>query len=563
MPLSTSRVRIEGQEVTSGGVDLTLSCSIVGTGAPSDETGHLVATVTWANGDSLETYEANAIAAIKAEATAAGYTLDSVYLNTVKPSEITTLPAPSLDYAGRLYYQNRTAADDLLYVGIVDDAGDPKWVLLSQINENQDEVGLWKWTQMASFQDYCYGVASTGSELLNSEYVLGGSYARVRRRNLSTGASIATFGSVGTGNGQFQAPRGIAVSSAGNIHVSDNSLNRVVQFNSSRTFVRNIGSTGTGNGNLSGPIGVACDSSNNVYVADYGNKRVAVFNSSGTWQRNIGSAGSGSGQLQNPSGVCVNSIGELFVADSFLNKIAVYNATTGALVREFGSYGSASGEYSNPIGIAVDSSDNLYIADSLNNRVVKTTSTGSVITIISGAYGATTTSWTQKPNAIATSSSNIYVTSPGSSSSYGYPSGVKMYSIVPDGGIEVSANSAATASSRSKLNFIGGAGIGITVADDSTNSEADITVKINPTVTMRSSSSFSIAAGGNSGLVTVSCSTGEIAIAGGWAAGGEQRISAPYSYRAATGTGWTTMLYNPSAVQVNGNVVYAICLTTQ
>lgn len=392
---------------------------------------------------------------------------------------LSALPEAGLDQVGRLLYQRRDNANDLLYIGIVADDGTPQWVLLSELNETADEVGLWKWLQSASYQDQLYGAAVTSTELLTVDRTFAGS-RYVRRRNLTTGANIGTFGSYGTGSGQFTQPVGIAVSSAGNIHVADSGQNRVVQFNSSRTFVRNIGSSGSGNGNLQNPQGVCCDSSNNVYVADYDNARVAVFNSTGTWQRNIGTAGTGSGQMNTPRGVAVSSAGELFVTDQYLHKVLVYTASTGAYLREFGTYGAASGQYNQPVDVTVGSDGNLYIAELGNGRVQKVTTTGSVIGVI-GNTGIVTSGKATGARGVTTNGSDLYVTCCTALTAYGGTSGVKLYTMVPAGGIEV-ATSSTTQSSRSKLNFVSGTGISVTVADDSTNLEADITVAISPTV---------------------------------------------------------------------------------
>ena len=395
---------------------------------------------------------------------------DEVYLQIVEE-----LPEAAVDQAGRLLYQRREDANDLLYLGIINDSGDPQWVLVSELQETAEEVGLYKWTQSGNSSDAYYGIATTGTELLSVEWQGLGTTQLIRRRNLTTGASIGTFGSYGTGNGQFQQARGIGVSAAGNIYVSDSSLNRVVQFNSSRTFVRNIGSSGTGNGQLQGPTGIAFDSSSNVYVADPGNDRVVVFSSTGTWLRNIGTAGSGVGQMSSPYGVAISSTGELFVSDSALSKLLVFTASTGTFLREFGTYGSSTGQFANPSSLAMDATDYLYVADTNNSRVLKLSTTGVVQAVI-GTTGTIATGVAYKATGVAVLVSDVYITSCSTNTAFGTPMSVKRYTVVPAGGVEVSANSAGTSSARAKLNFIAGSGISVAVADDSTNLEADITV---------------------------------------------------------------------------------------
>ena len=61
----------------------------------------------------------------------------------------------------------------------------------------------------------------------------------------SDAAHVRTFGSQGSGNGQFSSPTGIAVDGEGNVAVFDGSNNRVQVFRlSDGAYVRTIGSQG-------------------------------------------------------------------------------------------------------------------------------------------------------------------------------------------------------------------------------------------------------------------------------------------------------------------------------
>jgi len=97
---------------------------------------------------------------------------------------------------------------------------------------------------------------------------------------------LLTWGSFGTGNGNFSGPRGVAVDSAGNVYVTDSINDRVVKFTSTGTYISQLGctsgacSSGTANGQFNSPYGVAVDSSGNVYVVDGGNNRVELFGDS-------------------------------------------------------------------------------------------------------------------------------------------------------------------------------------------------------------------------------------------------------------------------------------------
>ena len=92
------------------------------------------------------------------------------------------------------------------------------------------------------------------------------------------GTFVTTWGSSGTGDGQFNAPLGVATDGNGNVYVADTNNNRIQKFTSTGTFLTTWGSFSySGNGQFNGPFGVATDGNGNVYVADEGNSRIQKF----------------------------------------------------------------------------------------------------------------------------------------------------------------------------------------------------------------------------------------------------------------------------------------------
>jgi tripartite motif-containing protein 71 len=69
----------------------------------------------------------------------------------------------------------------------------------------------------------------------------------------------------------------VAVDGSGNVYVTDQ--NRVQKFTSSGTYVTQWGAPGSGDGQFNVPRGVAVDGSGNVYVADAHNYRIQKFGS--------------------------------------------------------------------------------------------------------------------------------------------------------------------------------------------------------------------------------------------------------------------------------------------
>jgi sugar lactone lactonase YvrE len=186
----------------------------------------------------------------------------------------------------------------------------------------------------------------------------------------SSGAFVTSWGTRGTGNGQFFGCGGVAVDASSNVYVADPANHRIQKFTSTGTFITNWGSNGSGDGQFSGPQGVAVDSSGNVYVGDTGNNRIQKFNSSGTFITKWGSSGSGDGQFSGPIGVAVDSSGNVYVSDTGNGRIQKFSST-GTFLETFGSAGSGDGQFSGAQFLAVDASANIYVADTGNDRVQK------------------------------------------------------------------------------------------------------------------------------------------------------------------------------------------------
>ena len=105
--------------------------------------------------------------------------------------------------------------------------------------------------------------------------------------------SISTFGSPGSGDGQFNGSYGIGIDSSGKVYVVDNGNNRVQKFDSNGNFIAKWGSNGTADGQFEGPNGIGIDSSGKVYVSDNKNNRIQKFDSNGNFITKWGSKGSG------------------------------------------------------------------------------------------------------------------------------------------------------------------------------------------------------------------------------------------------------------------------------
>lgn len=136
------------------------------------------------------------------------------------------------------------------------------------------------------------------------------------------GVFVSEFGAPGVGQGQFDAPTGITLDAAGNIYVCDTGNNRVQKFDSGGTWLATFGGiAGNGDGQLNAPEGIAVDGvSGDLWIADTGNHRIQVLNASGAYVAKIGSYGSGASNLNTPRDIVLGD-GIGYVADFGNNRV--------------------------------------------------------------------------------------------------------------------------------------------------------------------------------------------------------------------------------------------------
>ena len=182
------------------------------------------------------------------------------------------------------------------------------------------------------------------------------------------GLYVTSWGSYGTGQGQFRVPFGLAVDHDDFIYVADYTNHRIQKFTSAGLFVRTFGGYGTGNGQFRYPRGVAVDNQGHVYVADYSNHRLQVFSGDGVFLAKWGSLGSGNGQFHSPVDAVVDSDGQIYVVDCGNHRMQVFDPA-GQWMSSWGEQGSGEGQFGNPAGAAIDGDQKVYVADFDNNRV--------------------------------------------------------------------------------------------------------------------------------------------------------------------------------------------------
>ena len=183
------------------------------------------------------------------------------------------------------------------------------------------------------------------------------------------GKKINSFGSKGSGRGQFSSPCGIAVTSNGTILVSDSSNHRIQELTMEGECIACVGEEGNGPLQFYYPKGITVNkTTGQVFVADDSNHRIQVLNPDLTFSYTFGSEGSGQGQFNCPYNVTLDSKGFIYVTDTFNSRIQKFTPE-GRFVDMFGTKGTKPGQLYFPSGITVDDNDLLYISEDSSNRV--------------------------------------------------------------------------------------------------------------------------------------------------------------------------------------------------
>ena len=123
-------------------------------------------------------------------------------------------------------------------------------------------------------------------------------------------------GVAGDGPDTFNAPSDILVAPSGDIFVADghggDTNARIVKLSKNGTFIKAWGRKGSARGEFDAPHGLAMDSAGRLFVADRSNSRIQIFDQNGQflaeWR-----------QFGRPSGVFIDRKDIIYVADSTSN----------------------------------------------------------------------------------------------------------------------------------------------------------------------------------------------------------------------------------------------------
>jgi hypothetical protein len=190
----------------------------------------------------------------------------------------------------------------------------------------------------------------------------------------------------------FNQPTDVAWDSEGSSYFSDGYINsRVGKVNARGEWIASWGSLGTGPGQFDTPHGIAVSPADEIYVADRGNRRIQVFDKDGnyireftvdvpvdtsrgkiTYGRENPNGTTGSQSPGAPDALCMtpgpNPV--LFIGDLYPSRIYKVSLQ-GEVLGVYGQPGRNLGEFGWIHGIACPSEDEIWVAELINWRVQK------------------------------------------------------------------------------------------------------------------------------------------------------------------------------------------------
>lgn len=182
-----------------------------------------------------------------------------------------------------------------------------------------------------------------------------------RVQRITPDGGVSPLGGRGAGRGQFLSPQGVATDPSNSFYVVEQGNHRVQKYSHDGTLLLTFGRMGTRDGEFRGPTGIAvAPHTGDIYVADAGNNRVQRFDPAGYFMMAIASPMRVGTAPFSPQAVAVDHEDTLYAADPFTGRVWRFDA----LGR---SAGSVMVSFHQPRALACGSDSLLYVADAGEN----------------------------------------------------------------------------------------------------------------------------------------------------------------------------------------------------
>jgi DNA-binding beta-propeller fold protein YncE len=177
---------------------------------------------------------------------------------------------------------------------------------------------------------------------------------------------VEVIGSRGTGAGQFNKPRSLALDTNDNLFVVD-MTGRVQKFSSDGKFLLSWQMPET---EIGKPKGMDRDRDGNIVILEPHYQRVNHFTPDGQLVAQWGVKGTNAGELTLPRAIAVDTKNNVIVSEyTLVDRVQKFSARGERCLATWGTQGLAPGQFNRAEGVGVDAHDRIYVADSCAHRI--------------------------------------------------------------------------------------------------------------------------------------------------------------------------------------------------
>ncbi len=186
------------------------------------------------------------------------------------------------------------------------------------------------------------------------------------RLNSSIFSHVEVIGSRGTGPGQFNKPRSLALDTNDNVFVVD-MTGRVQKFSPNGKFLLSWQMPQT---DLGKPKGMCRDRDGNIVVLEPHYQRVNHFTTEGKLVAQWGVKGTNAGELTLPRAIAVDTKNNVIVSEyTLVDRVQKFSPYGKRVLSVWGTPGLLPGEFNRAEGVGLDVRDDIHVADSCNHRI--------------------------------------------------------------------------------------------------------------------------------------------------------------------------------------------------
>jgi DNA-binding beta-propeller fold protein YncE len=183
-------------------------------------------------------------------------------------------------------------------------------------------------------------------------------------------------------------PSGLSFDREGNLLVADTHYYRVLIYQPTGRLLSELGGrSGTGPGEFNFVTDAVQDEAGNYYISEYGNAdRIQKISARGEFLYQWGGTGEAVGQFRRPNNLALDQQHWLWVADASNHRIQVFDVSVPApqLVTCWGNEGTAPGQLRYPYDVWPSADGYVYVAEFGNHRVQKFTREGQPVALAGG-----------------------------------------------------------------------------------------------------------------------------------------------------------------------------------